>query len=101
LDGLAEIIDCKPRARDLLLRPRLLYKLYTSPFAGVQYRLRGPHAQTEMATRLLLHAHSHARVVRFLDVAFAEIARLLGFTRFQPHLSLIGKIGHRKSSRVT
>lgn len=101
LDDVAEVIGCKPRLIDLLGRPKLLYKLYTSAFSGVQYRLRGPHAEPALAARILLHAHSHVRAVRFLDVAAAEFARLVGASRFQPHLTLLGDLRRTGRERVT
>jgi dimethylaniline monooxygenase (N-oxide forming) len=100
LDDVAEMIGCKPRLIDLLRRPKLLYKLYTTAFSGVQYRLRGPHAEPELAARILLHAHSHVRAVRFLDVAAAELARLVGVSRFQPQLTLVGKLRKIGSERI-
>jgi len=88
LDELAERVGCKPRARDLLLKPVLLYKLYTSAFSGVQFRLRGPHARPQLAERILRHTPSHFMAVRFGDLAFAKLAGFLGLRRFQPRLSL-------------
>lgn len=92
LDDIATLIGCKPRLTDLARHPRLLYKVYTAAFSGTQYRLRGPHAQPELARRVLLHAHSHVRFVRFFDLAGAEAARLLGLRQFQPHLTLAGQL---------
>jgi len=92
MDGLAALVGCKPRLLSLLRSPRLMYKVYTAPFSGAQYRLRGPHAQPEMARAVLLYAPSHVRFVRFLDLALAQLARLVGLRRLQPHLTLIGTI---------
>jgi len=96
MDDLAERIGCKPRLVDFLLKPRLLYKLYTGAFCGVQYRFRGPHSNPEMAGKVMLHCHSHAQLVRFLDLGLAQLARLIGLASFQPHLSLIGHIRKRR-----
>lgn len=88
MDEVAELIGCKPRLSDLVTRPRLLYKLHTVAFGGVQYRLRGPHARPQMAAKVLLHTPSHARAVRFLDLFLAELAGVFGLDRLRPHLSL-------------
>lgn len=101
LDDVAEMIGCKPRMINLLGRPKLLYKLYTSAFSGVQYRLHGPHSEPKLAARILLHAPSHVRAVRFLDMAAAEFARLVGAYRFQPHLTLLGSLRRTGRERVT
>ncbi|MEA2495424.1 MAG: hypothetical protein QOJ29_3335, partial [Thermoleophilaceae bacterium] len=92
MDDLADLVGCKPRLSGLLRSPRLLYKLYTSAFSAAQYRLSGPHPDPVMARTVIMHAHSHVRLVRFLDLAFAEIARLTGARPLQPHLTLIGKV---------
>lgn len=99
LDEIAEIIGCKPRMADLVWRPRLLFKLYTSAFSGIQYRLRGPHTQPEFAAQALRYAHSHVRPVRFLDLVAAELARLVGARRLQPRLTLIGTLRHDRDRR--
>lgn len=88
LDELAEQVGCKPRLSELLRHPTLLYKVHTSAFSGVQYRLRGPHAAPRLAAAILRHAPSHARGVRFLDLALAEVASALGSRRYRPHLTL-------------
>lgn len=100
LDDIAEEIGCKPVLTDLLGNPKLLYKLYTSAFSGVQYRLRGPHAQPALAARVLLHAHSHVRVVRFLDLAAAELSRLLHLPLLRPQLTLLGTLRKTGQERV-
>lgn len=88
MDELAELIGCKPRARDLLLRPRLLFKLYTAPFCAAQYRLRGPHARPRAAERMLLSAPSHFMAVRFVDLALSRLASACGWEAFRPRLNL-------------
>lgn len=100
MEDLAELIGCKPRLADFIKRPRLLYKLYTSAFCGAQYRFRGPHPRPELAAKVIAHAHSHARAVRFLDLALAEAARLVGLRRLQPHLTLAGRLRHRARNIV-
>lgn len=96
MDDLAEIIGCKPQLLNLALTPRLLYKLYAGAFCAAQYRLRGPHAVRAMATRIILHSPSHPLVIRFVDLALAELARVLGLSRLQPHLSLTARRPERK-----
>lgn len=95
LDGLADLIGCKPRLIDLVRSPRLLYKIYTAPFSGVQYRLRGPGADPALARAVLGHAPSHVRVVRFFDLAAAELARVARRPALQPHLTLTGRLDRR------
>jgi hypothetical protein len=87
------------RAVELVWSPRLLYKLYTSAFSAVQYRLRGPHADPAMARSVISHAPSHVRVVRFFDLAGAELARLARARHLEPRLTLIGRV-HRSAKRV-
>jgi dimethylaniline monooxygenase (N-oxide forming) len=99
MDGLAELIGCKPRLRELVWSPRLVYKLYTSAFSAVQYRLRGPHADPAMARSVISQAHSHVRVVRFFDLAGAELARLVRARHLEPRLTLIWRV-HRSAKRV-
>lgn len=54
MDGLAELIGCKPHLSHYLLRPRLLTKLLIGSCIPAQYRLRGPGATTEQAERQIL-----------------------------------------------
>jgi cation diffusion facilitator CzcD-associated flavoprotein CzcO len=54
VDSIAELIGCKPRLMRLLLRPRLLYKVLCASNVGAMYRLVGPHAEPELARRVIL-----------------------------------------------
>jgi dimethylaniline monooxygenase (N-oxide forming) len=96
MDSLAEIVGCKPRLADLVRSPLLLYKVYTTAFSGAQFRLRGPYADPELARAVLKHAHSHVRVVRFFDLAAAELARIVGLRHLEPRLTLIGHISEAR-----
>lgn len=53
MDHLADEIGCRPRLRDVLLRPRLAWRLATGPMIVAQYRLTGPDAAPELAERSL------------------------------------------------
>jgi len=54
LDGLAEMLDCKPRPQDYLLNdPRLAIAILFGPNISYAYRLRGPH-QWEGAREAIL-----------------------------------------------
>ncbi len=91
MDELATEVGCKPRLLDFLTRPRLLYKLYTGAFCGAQYRFRGPHANPQLATRVILRAPSNVRLVSLGDLALAGLARALRLRRLQPRLTLLGE----------
>ena len=53
MDHLAEKIGCRVCVRDLLLRPRLAWRLATGTMLVAQYRLTGPGAKAELAERSL------------------------------------------------
>lgn len=53
MDHLAEKIGCRVRANDLVLRPRLAWRLATGTMLVAQYRLTGPDANAELAERSL------------------------------------------------
>jgi dimethylaniline monooxygenase (N-oxide forming) len=55
LDSVAELIGCRPRLRDYLLEPRVAYHLLCGSNIAPSYRLRGPHAQPELAKRMMFH----------------------------------------------
>jgi dimethylaniline monooxygenase (N-oxide forming) len=55
LDSLAELIGCRPRIRDYLVEPRVAYHLLCGSNIAPTYRLRGPHAQPELAKKVMLH----------------------------------------------
>jgi dimethylaniline monooxygenase (N-oxide forming) len=99
MDELAELIGCKPRFRDFWQRPKLLLKLYTAPFAAVQYRLSGPHARPDEAVHLLRTLPSRFMLVRLVDLLFAHMAAKAGFSRFAPRLTL-GRPYDRQVYRV-
>lgn len=99
MDDLADLIGCKPRFADFLSKPELLYKLHAAALCGAQYRFRGPHAQPDLAAKVIAATYAHAPVYRFLDVGLAELARALGLEEYQPHLSLLGQI--RRSPKQT
>lgn len=53
MDHLADKVGCRPRLRDVLLRPRLAWRLATGTMLVAQYRLTGPDAAPELAERSL------------------------------------------------
>ena len=92
MDEMATIVDCKPRWSELIKEPSLLLKVYCAPFSAFQYRLRGPHAQKELAKRILsYHPIVYAKVeMAFLlfYLLFCKSLSKLGFQKFNPHLKL-------------
>jgi dimethylaniline monooxygenase (N-oxide forming) len=61
MESLAELIGCRPRIRDHVFEPRIAYRLLCGSNIASTYRLCGPHAQPELAKRVMLHlpvAHS-------------------------------------------
>lgn len=61
MDEVAELVGCRPRVRDFLFNPRMAYHLVCGGNIPTAYRLRGPHADPEMAQRVVLSqpiAHS-------------------------------------------
>jgi dimethylaniline monooxygenase (N-oxide forming) len=61
MESVAELIGCRPRIRDHVFEPRIAYRLLCGSNIAATYRLRGPHAQPELAKRTMLHlpvAHS-------------------------------------------
>ncbi|MCX4246656.1 FAD-dependent oxidoreductase [Paraliomyxa miuraensis] len=53
MDDLADRIGCRPRLREVLLRPRLAWRLATGPMVAAQYRLTGPDSAPELAEQSL------------------------------------------------
>jgi dimethylaniline monooxygenase (N-oxide forming) len=95
MDELAEKIGCKPRARDFLTRPVLLYKLYTMAFSGAQYRFRGPHARPELAEEIVMQSKTpFSRIfaaVTAMDLILAKGLYAIGLRSFRPMLALDGR----------
>jgi len=61
MESVAELIGCRPRIRDHIFEPKIAYRLLCGSNIAATYRLRGPHAQLELAKRMMLHlpvAHS-------------------------------------------
>lgn len=54
MDGLADLVGCRPRVRDHLVNPRLAYRLVCGANIPTAYRLSGPHAQPDMAKEVLM-----------------------------------------------
>ena len=66
MDSVAVLVGCRPRLRDFLFKPRLAYHLLCGANIPTAYRLRGPHADPEMAQRVILRlpiAHSSRELV--------------------------------------
>jgi dimethylaniline monooxygenase (N-oxide forming) len=61
MDEVAELVGCRPRVRDFLFNPRMVYHLLCGANIPTVYRLRGPHADPAMAKRVMMSldvAHS-------------------------------------------
>jgi dimethylaniline monooxygenase (N-oxide forming) len=66
MESVAELIGCRPRIRDYVFEPKIAYHLLCGSNIAATYRLRGPHAQPELAKRVMLHlpvAHSPKELV--------------------------------------
>ena len=55
LDSVAELVGCRPRIRHYVFEPKVAYHLLCGSNIASTYRLRGPHAQPELAKRVMLH----------------------------------------------
>lgn len=55
LDSVAELIGCRPRIWDYVFEPNVAYHLLCGSNVASTYRLRGPHAQPDLARRVMLH----------------------------------------------
>ena len=53
MDVLADRIGCRPRLREVLVRPQLAWRLATGPMLAAQYRLTGPDATPKLAKQSL------------------------------------------------
>lgn len=81
MDSVAELVDCKPRLSDYLLNPRLLYHLLCGANVPTAYRLRGPHAQAEMAKRVVLSLPVPYTLREILSFGYLHIVQLLGLLK--------------------
>jgi len=54
MESLADLIGCRPRIRDHVFEPKVAYRLLCGSNLAATYRLRGPHAQPELAKKLML-----------------------------------------------
>ncbi len=69
MEALAELVGSRPRIRDFLFKPRLAYHLLCGANIPTTYRLCGPHAEPEMAQRVILRlpiAHSSRELVTII-----------------------------------
>jgi dimethylaniline monooxygenase (N-oxide forming) len=85
MESLAELIGCRPRIRDFLFEPKVAYRLLCGSNIASTYRLCGPHAQPELARRMILYlpvVHSVATVAG-LSVLYA-LSRI-GLLRERKH----------------
>ncbi len=73
MEALAELVGCRPRMRDFLFKPLLAYHLLCGPNVAPTYRLCGPHADPEMAQRVILslpvaHSPRELMTITYLSV---------------------------------
>ncbi len=54
MDEMARLIGCRPPWHKLLRRPALLYRILFGTNFAATYRLAGPHAQADLATRMIM-----------------------------------------------
>lgn len=83
MDGLAELVGCRPPRWSA--DPRLSYKLLFGSQLAYQYRLRGPHAQPELARQTLLRlpvAYTVPEMMRIsVEALVTNLQALLGSAR--------------------
>ncbi len=78
MDGVAELIDCRPRLRDYLFNPRMFYHLICGANIPTAYRLRGPHATPEVAERVLLSLPIAHTVPELATLSYLHVLYRLG-----------------------
>jgi dimethylaniline monooxygenase (N-oxide forming) len=87
MDSLAELIGCRPRLQDFVAEPRLAYHLICGANIPTVYRLCGPHADPEMAKRVVLSlpiAHTPQELAR---LGYLHVLHRLGRFSEPPHAS--------------
>ena len=93
MDELADLIGCKPKWKDLIKTPTVLYRVYFNPFMACQYRLCGPHQKRDLAVRTMKQVHITV-ILFFYGCALAtlvlidEILYRIGFSSCKPRLRL-------------
>lgn len=70
MEQMAEVIDCQPLLRELFFRdPQTWFKVLFGPITGLQYRLRGPGSQPELAREALRKTPTMPRLVLLYEFA--------------------------------
>ena len=73
MDGMGALVDCLPRLGDYLGEPQLLFRLLCGSALSITYRLRGPHADPDMARRVIMNLPV-ARLAIMPDMVPAALA---------------------------
>jgi dimethylaniline monooxygenase (N-oxide forming) len=89
-DDMARAIGCRPSfgLKMLLTDPRLWIRCMLGPISNAQYRLCGPHKQTEEARRVLLTLKWNPMFYNVLELALLYISAFLwfcGVRKCKPH----------------
>ena len=85
MESVAELIGCRPRIRDHVFEPRVAYHLLCGSNIASTYRLRGPHAQPELAKRVMLHLPVAHGVTELAGLGVLYVLSRIGFLREPEH----------------
>lgn len=94
MDSLAELVGCMPEIPPLWRNPRLRIKLLHGPQFAAQYRLRGPHANSEAAQSFIMSfpVISSWRRVAYLEFNDTLCRFLAAIPRFRARTASIGRV---------
>lgn len=85
-DAMAELVGCKPKIPSLFVDPQLHLRLWFNPQFSAQFRLRGPHANTEQSERFIRAFPLTVKKRRIAMLMFFKLLTVLfsSFERFKP-----------------
>ncbi len=93
MEDIAGIVGCKPQLSQLIMQPKILYKVLFGPMTCCQYRLHGPDANPEAAMKafnntpypLIFRVTQGVVLYVFMKPVFVLLSKL-GFNKFKPVL---------------
>lgn len=78
MDEIAGFVGCRPHFKELVLHPSTMFRLYCGPFITAQYRISGPHANKDLAFKVINRQPvAHAGVSLFTFIVFTLLFKLL------------------------
>jgi hypothetical protein len=86
MDGVAELVGCRPQVRDFLFNPRMVYHLLCGANIPTAYRLRGPHAMPDMAQRVLLSLPIAHSMRELTNLSYLQVLNRLGVFKEPPEV---------------